>query len=615
MVMKAYHKTVFRFIKNNFIRIVIMGSIIAICVGLTTGLGSFKDLVSKTFDNHFEKISYLDINIKNTSMNPMDFGMSINDKNIIDSIKNVVDSELLLEIDKSNYKIRLINLDFKNQLVNKIELVSGRLPENNNEVVVENRTSNFIKHEIGDKLIYENEDLSVFGLGKKEVTIVGIVENTNYAFKGKVINLADYNNEPIDDVTSIIDTVIYFDNNYLNIPLYTDLYIKLDHNYSYFSNNYDNYVLENVEEFKTLLNKDSLVFLTHDDFTLPIAIKENMNKTQVIAYIFPLFFMIVVIIVEATTLTRMIEDDRSKAATYRSLGYHRNSITIRYYVVAVIASLLGSIAGIFLGFYIFGKLIIEAFNTLIRIPEVVNGLYVDLGILTSIILFIAIMLTVIFISYGQLRLKTSELMRPKSPKPGGKVFLEYVPFIWERLKFKYKSSLRNILRYPLHFIMTVLAVLGSTALLFAGLGLYANTVLIKDDSASTVQLIGYIIIFASALLSILVTYNLTNMNIEERHREIATLKVLGYRKDEVSGYIYREVFITSLLGIILGIPAGYLLVKIVFDYIDFGTPDNINWYYYIITVVVSLIFIGVSDLLLYNKIHKINMNASLKVID
>jgi len=113
----------------------------------------------------------------------------------------------------------------------------------------------------------------------------------------------------------------------------------------------------------------------------------------------------------------------------------------------------------------------------------------------------------------------------------------------------------------------------------------------------------------------MVIYNITNINIEERKREIATLRVLGYRNIEVCGYVFREIFLMAVVGVLAGLPVGYFIMSFLFDYLAFGGAQYVNWYVWIIAALLSFISIALADLLLFRKIHKIDMNGALKVSD
>ena len=161
--------------------------------------------------------------------------------------------------------------------------------------------------------------------------------------------------------------------------------------------------------------------------------------------------------------------------------------------------------------------------------------------------------------------------------------------------------------------MTVISVLGSTVLVLSGMGLTDCS--IKLDGGASLIAIAVTLIVCSALLCALVVYNLTNINVSERTREIATLMVLGYDDKEVSGYIFREVYIMSFIGAILGLPVGLVFLEFVFGLINFGSVADINWWTWILTPILTMCFTFLSTRLLYRKITKTDMNASLKTLE
>jgi putative ABC transport system permease protein len=205
------------------------------------------------------------------------------------------------------------------------------------------------------------------------------------------------------------------------------------------------------------------------------------------------------------------------------------------------------------------------------------------------------------------------LLTPKAPKSGKKVILERIPLIWKALSFKYKSTCRNVLLFKSRFLMTVVSVIGATVLVFAGMGLLDCTSLMENTEV--LMLISGVLIVFSAVLCALVIYNLTNINVSERTREIATLMVLGYDDNEVSGYIFREIYIMSAIGAVLGVPLGVLFIDFVFALIDFGSLGDIRWWSYVLTPCLTMLFSFLSTLLLRKKITKTDMIASLKTIE
>ena len=168
--------------------------------------------------------------------------------------------------------------------------------------------------------------------------------------------------------------------------------------------------------------------------------------------------------------------------------------------------------------------------------------------------------------------------------------------------------------------MTVVSVAGSTALIVAGFGLYdiSNSDSLGADMSnmgSSLSLVSFVVIIFAVFLCLLVIFNLTNMNIGERKRELATLKVLGYHDWEVSGYIFREIFISAFIGIVFGVPAGYGIAAFIFGYLDFGSVADINWYSYLSSAVIVVALILIADFIMHFKIKKIDMTSSLKTVE
>lgn len=206
-------------------------------------------------------------------------------------------------------------------------------------------------------------------------------------------------------------------------------------------------------------------------------------------------------------------------------------------------------------------------------------------------------------------------------KAGKTILLERISFFWKRLSFKFKSAFRNIFRFKEKLLMTIFSVAGSTVMLWIGFGLLASVNgLTNGDIGATsftdsVTAIAILITICGVALTVLVLFNLTNINIAERHREIATLKVLGYKPMEVAGFIYREVIILSVTGILLGLPLGYFFNGLLFSYLEFGALSDIMWYHWISVALIVFAAVVFSCFLLYKKISKIKMVSSLKTVE
>ena len=169
--------------------------------------------------------------------------------------------------------------------------------------------------------------------------------------------------------------------------------------------------------------------------------------------------------------------------------------------------------------------------------------------------------------------------------------------------------------------MTLLSVAGSTALVFAGLALLNVSDAMAEKGGSyaemtgSISMIAVVVIIFALLLCMFVIYNLTNLNVGERKKEIATLGVLGYQSEEMMGYIYREILMMAVVGAIIGIGLGMALVWFVLAYLEFGSLWDAKWYAYVLSFVLVMLFIMLTDLILAPKILKIDMTTSLKSND
>ena len=155
--------------------------------------------------------------------------------------------------------------------------------------------------------------------------------------------------------------------------------------------------------------------------------------------------------------------------------------------------------------------------------------------------------------------------------------------------------------------------MGSSILVLAGMGL--TDCVLKVGNAQSILAISIALIVFSAVLCALVIYNLTNINVSERTREIATLMVLGYSDREVSEYVYREVYVLSFIGAVLGLPFGFLFLDFVFKFINFGAVADMNWWTWLLSPLITMLFCFISTRLLYKKIVKTDMNSSLKILE
>ena len=330
-----------------------------------------------------------------------------------------------------------------------------------------------------------------------------------------------------------------------------------------------------------------------------------------ISFVFPVFFVIVAALVVYMTVTRLVESERQQTGCLKTLGYSRLHIMAKYLCFVFTGCVAGCVIGIISGYYIVSPVLFAAVKNGLNVPNSGN-IFPEIGLYAALFILFFTLAVTAFAAFRTAREKPANLFSGKAPKAGGKILLERIPFFWNVLKFKYKSTLRNIFRYKVRFFITVFSMLLSTALVFCGLALFFAMRQTNPDLNNTIQSISTIVVLAAVLLNTLVVYNITNINIEERKREIATLMVLGYRNIEVTGYVFREIFLLTVLGGLIGLPVGYGVMTFVFDYLRFGGIEHVKWYVWLITAVLALVSLALADLLLFRKLLKTDMHGSLK---
>ena len=559
------------------------------------------------------------------------------------------------------------------------------------------------------------------------------------------------------------------------------------------------------------IDKPELYVLDRNSHYSYVDFENSANSIGKLSNVFPLFFFVVAALVCLTTMTRMVDEQRTNIGTMKALGYDQGSIAKKFIIYASLASISGCIVGCTLGFTVLPLVIFDAYKILYILPDMTYVVNIPLLL---IVLAVAIGITTLA-AYTTCRIELIEtpaiLMRPKSPKEGKRILLERIPFIWNRFSFIGKVTIRNIFRYKKRFFMTVIGIAGSTALLLAGFGIkdsiktvvskqygeltkyqmvvnlendissdnknniesylkdnndikeylfvrsenskalansvekdiniittsdinrfddfehlqdresgktidlpsdgvaiseklakllgvkvgdeitiinsndkkgtakigaivehyiqhyiyindnyYRNVfgegpenngIFLKlndenslnnisnflvnfdgvsgivnngsiknnfDDTIKSLDLVVIVLILCAGSLSFIVLYNLTNVNISERIREIATIKVLGFYDKEVSAYIFRENILLTVIGLIGGLILGdifhkFIMVTVEMDYVMFGR--SIDMKSFIIASILTIIFSLLVNWSMYFKLKNVEMVESLKSVD
>ncbi len=533
---------------------------------------------------------------------------------------------------------------------------------------------------------------------------------------------------------------------------------------------------------------------------------DSATKVDSIAAVFPLFFVLVAFLMGMNTMTRMIEEERGEIGLFISLGYSKAKIILSYLFYVLIATVIGLIIGLNIGYFVVPLIIYRVYVSMFLLPDL--QLYFNFGVSILIILVcFGAMGIVTFLAVNRnFKYMPANLLRPEAPKMGKKVFLEKIRFLWKRLSFTWKVTVRNLFRYKKRIVMTLIGISGCTALLLTGFGIQdsigslmnkqfgeiedydaiiflndevhevnndidevlaqnaisssvylnmesfkfsvenknvdiylmafeddviiddfihlrdsdGNSISLSDNgvviSEKTARMLGvslgdtfgirnsdnelfvlkvsqisknyvnhyvymnesyyaqvfgektynaimttmdeektqeigdallkidyfsniqyttdsmnmfqdiirslndivFLILGFSTFLAITVLYNLTTINISERTREIATLKVLGFHNNEVSAYVYRETLVLTIFGVLIGLGLGVLLNQFVMTVAETDEILFVKYIYpmsYLYTFLIMTLFTVVVQFITYFILKRINMIDSLKSVE
>ena len=211
-----------------------------------------------------------------------------------------------------------------------------------------------------------------------------------------------------------------------------------------------------------------------DRSTLPenIGYGENADRMRSIGQVFPVLFFLVAALISLTTMTRMVEEERTQIGTMKALGYGKLAIAGKYLGYAFLATLGGSIFGVLLGEKFLPYVIVTAYKIMYHhMPNIELPYNMKYAAIATGAALISTMTATFAACNKELASTPAVLMRPPAPKEGKRVFLERIPWIWKHLSFTWKSTVRNLLRYKKRFFMTVFGIGGCMALMLVGYGL------------------------------------------------------------------------------------------------------------------------------------------------
>jgi len=242
------------------------------------------------------------------------------------------------------------------------------------------------------------------------------------------------------------------------------------------------------QELADLEEPDNTYVLTRDENIGYACYESDSSIVEGIAGVFPVFFFLVAALVCMTTMARMVEEQRTQIGVLKALGYGKGRIMGKYLFYSGSAALIGCLIGFFVGSWLFPTVIWFAYGIMYQMGDFVLLLDWKLAAVSLAVAVLCSMGTTFATCRYELAEVAAQLMRPKAPKSGKRIFLEKIPFLWNHMSFLVKVSARNIFRYKQRFFMMVFGIGGCTALLLTGFGIRDSIGDIIDNQYGEIQL-------------------------------------------------------------------------------------------------------------------------------
>ena len=603
---RTYLRNKGRFLANFFT--------VFFAIALTGGLGALPNTFAESYLRNYTEGNAPDLILKSKAYT----GFSQTEIENIRAEEVVESAEEFFTVDakeEDGTYNRFYIFDFDTQAIAKPRLLEGSYPTKNSEVLVEKPSRNRVSYSVGTTLTFTTPSLAMFVPG--ELTVSGIGDSTMYCSVAK----ERANLENLED-KQYIQSVFYINRKALptfvqNLGLYTDIYVRLKVQRNYLTDEYKNAVTSIKTSLLQKYGEDKIAILTLEENTSYALYHGYTDKIHVIGYIFPFFFLAVCALITHITITRLIKDERSLLGVYVSAGISKRRLVGKYVAFIGVSVGLGSVIGYFVGVPLLPLVVYNAYNAVFQMHGCPIYFFSATAIVSSIILLALSIGITVYAAASFLNEEPSNLMHDKAPAPGKKILLERIPWLWKHLPFWLQSSLRNIFRQKKNFLLTTLSIIGSTLLVLIGFALLNVSDALKEDElfsnvASSMGLISAVIVAFAISMSVPVIFSLANMNIVDRRRELATLKVLGYHDIQCLNYTFREVFMISVLAVLLGLPLSAWIVDAVLRYLEFGSIADVTWWSYALTAAVVLISMVGINYMLYPRIRAIDMCDSLK---
>jgi putative ABC transport system permease protein len=444
---------------NRFLSIFL---IVALGVAFFAGIRATNPDMRITADSYYDENNLMDIRVFGT------MGLTEEDVTAVSELDGVAlaepeySADVLCEADGGDLALKVISLT---EHLNQYTVTEGRLPEKPDEILVDTAFIRDTGYQLGDTIhITSGTDQELKEtLSEDTFTIVGIGTTPYYlSFQRGSTSIGS---GKLSSFIVVLPEVF-------SMKAYTciNVSVKGAKELTAYTTEYDTLVSDILEQIEAI--SEGWYVLDRSSVAAYTEFEQNADRIGAIGQVFPVIFFLVAALISLTTMTRMVEEERTQIGILKALGYSKLAIAMKYMLYALLATLGGSIFGAIVGLKLLPTVIITAYKMLYSgIPRIVTPFNTYYAILATILSVFCVGVATLLACYKELLSKPANLMRPVAPKVGKRVLLERIPFVWKQLNFTWKATVRNMLRYKKRFFMTIFGIGGCMALLLVGFGL------------------------------------------------------------------------------------------------------------------------------------------------
>ena len=357
--------------------------------------------------------------------------------------------------------------------MNGVEIVSGRMPLNDTETALDYTLEGSLVKQLGDEITLTTSGgtvtLRVIGFIRSPMYISMFERGTSSIGNGTSDGFAYASGNAISSLGTKLPVMSLLNTYYTR----ADIVISGKEGLSAYSDEYEALVNEVTDRIEDYASTQSGTWYIQDRSGNPgySDYSENTDRIAAVGDVFPLIFFIVAALVCLTTMTRMVEEQRIEMGTMKALGYGGWQIAMKYAVYAMSACISGGVVGAIIGFKLFPYVIMKGYSIMYYLGKLETPYRADIAFMAIAAMAVCTAAATFSACYASLKEVPATLMRPKAPKAGRRVLLERIPFIWKKLSFTSKVTVRNLFRYKKRFFMSVIGIAGSGALLVTAFGL------------------------------------------------------------------------------------------------------------------------------------------------